>query len=153
MKAKFLQLIPALFLLCTLHASVALPKSDDSVRNVTLLLNGKTIRTEQLLGVSRGIISLHQNTTSSNDRQVIPFYVYLRRDGMIVDAQAYAHNHAVSQYEIAEVLKAARAGDELIIDPASQNDKHARRSIIVRSNQIVPPFNWYFNWTGKKDNC
>lgn len=146
-------MIPAVFLLCALHATVALPKPGDSVRSIALLLNGKTIDTGQLSGVSRGIISLSANTNSSDKGQVIPFYIYLRRGGKIVDAQAYAHNYAVSHYEIAEVLKSARAGDELIIDPANQNDKTARRTIIVNSTQVVPQYNWLFGWNGKKDNC
>nr|WP_295935085.1 hypothetical protein [uncultured Dyadobacter sp.] len=153
MQNKFLQIIPAVVLLCALHASVALPKADDSVRSIALLLNGKTIDTRQLSGVSRGVISLSVNSKSSDKGQVIPFYIYLRRDGKIVDAQAYAHNYAVSHYDIAEVLKSARAGDELIIDPANQNDKTARRTIIVNNTQVVPQFNWLNGWIGKKDNC
>ncbi len=85
---------------------------------------------------------------------LVPFYAYLMRDGKIVDANAFARHNAVTEIEISAILKTARYGDQMIIDPAGDNAAKNRRVIVVRQNRYMPQFNW---WSGlnvqRKDGC
>ncbi|MCF0073297.1 hypothetical protein LZD49_22655 [Dyadobacter sp. CY261] len=153
MKTKTLKIIFAVTLFCSLQASVALPHPTDSFDSNPLLLNGNVIGTAEFARVTRGVITLAKSDPASKQRTLVPFLIYLKRDGKIVNGSAYAHNHAVMRYEIAEVLKSAQAGDQLIIDPSEPNKVIGRQVITIKSTQIVPQFEWFFGLNKKKDNC
>ncbi|WP_426293123.1 hypothetical protein ACN9ML_27710 [Dyadobacter endophyticus] len=153
MHFKAIKIIPAMVLFCSLQASVALPKSAGPAHSNPVLLNGKVVTIEQLTYVTRGVLTLMKGDPASERKTNIPFLIYLRRGGKIVDAQADAHNHAVMYYEIAEILKSAQAGDQLVIDPVEPGDKAAQKVITIKSTQIVPQFNWFYGLNKKKDNC
>ncbi len=150
MNIKAIKIILAMILFCSLQASVALPKPADSAIISPLHLNGKVVTIEQLTYVTRGVLTLMKG--ASERKTNVPFLIYLRRGGKIVDAHADAHNHAVMYYEIAEILKSAQAGDQLVIDPVD-DDKAAQTVITIKNTQIVPQFNWFYGLNKKKDNC
>jgi len=153
MNIKAIRIIPAVILLCSLQASVALPKSSDPADNNPLLINGKVVTTEQFAYVTRGVLSLVKADPASDKPMPVPFLIYLRRAGKIVDAEAYAHNHAVMYYEVAEILKFAQAGDQLVIDPVGSAEKAAQKVITIKNSQIVPQFQWFYVLNPKKDKC
>lgn len=144
MKTPVIQIVAACVLLSA--ASVALPKNPERRANA-LLLNGQEISTEQLTRVTRGIISM--GTAGAP----VPFLIYTRRSGKIVDAEADAHNHPVTYYEISEILKTAKAGDEIVIDPVGNTNAAGRKVIIVNGTQVIPQFQWFNMPKLKKDNC
>lgn len=153
MNLKAIKIIPAMILLCSLQASVALPKPAEPTNNNPLLVNGRVVTTEQFAHVTRGKLTLVKSDAASEKQTPIPFLIYLRRGGRIVEAEAYAHNHAVMYYEVSEILKSAQAGDQLVIDPVKQEDKGAKKVITIKNTQIVPQFNWFYVFRQKKDNC
>jgi hypothetical protein len=108
---------------------------------------------EQLAWAARGVLAVVKRDAASTQSTRVPFYIYLKRDGKIVDANAYAHNHSVMQYELAEVLRSARAGDQIVIDPAVKSDAVGRSIITVKTTQLVPHFDWSYGLKQKKDGC
>ncbi len=120
----------------------------------TLMLNGKVTDETTLSSVTTGKLSLVALHAGTGESQLIPFYAYVIREGKIVDADAFAHNHAVTEIEISAILKTARYGDQMIIDPAGENTARNRKVIVVRQNRYIPKFDW---WPGqnalRKDGC
>ncbi|GGM79722.1 hypothetical protein GCM10010967_09350 [Dyadobacter beijingensis] len=152
MKTRTLKITLALTLLCTLQASVALPETIAAFTS-SLLLNGHAISTEAFGQVTRGTISLARDNAGSGGKTLVAFYIYLKRNGRIVDAEAYGHNHAVLRYELSEVLRLAEAGDQLVIDPLGPGNGDDRRVLTIKKTQIVPQFEWFYGMKKKKDNC
>jgi len=150
MNFKAIKIIPAMILLCSLQASVAFPEPTE---NNPLLINGKVVTAEQFAYVTRGKLTLVKGNPASEKQTPVPFLIYLKRGGKIVDAEAYAHNHAVMYYEVAEILKSAQAGDQLVIDPVDSANKTAQKVMTIKNSQIVPQFNWLYVLKPKKDNC
>lgn len=153
MQIKAIKIIPALVLHLSLQASVALPQPADLPDSNPLLINGTVFTTEQFAYVTRGVLTLAKGNTASERQTPVPFRIYLRRDGKIVNAQAYAHNHAVLRYEISEILESAEAGDQLVIDPAGPENKVAQKVITIKRTQIVPQIRWFYGLNEKKDKC
>lgn len=153
MRISFSKILYCLFLLGTLNASVALPGPPETVNCNPLLLNGASVTMDQLGWATRGILSIVKNKLNATQNTRIPFYIYLKRDGKIMDANADAHNRPVLQYELAEILRSARAGDQIVIDPAVKTDAAGRSVITVKSTQLGPQFDWSYGLKLKKDGC
>ncbi|SEI43954.1 hypothetical protein SAMN05216327_101582 [Dyadobacter sp. SG02] len=153
MDFKTIKIIAAMILLCSLQASVAFPEPAGPTDNNPLMLNGKAVTTEQFAYVTRGKLTLTAADPVSEKQTLVPFLIYLKRGGKIVDSEAYAHNHAVMYYEVADILKFAQAGDQLVIDPVGSDNKAARKMFTIKNSQIVPQFNWFYVLKPKKDNC
>lgn len=147
MHFQTVKFISAMILLYSLQSSVALPKSA-CITNSPLLLNGHVMNTSQFAHVTRGVLTVVRGDAASG--QPVPFLIYLKRNGKIVDADAYAHNFAVLRYEIAEILESAQAGDQLVIDPVWPGNAADRKIITIKGTQILPRFQWL---NQKKDNC
>ncbi|MHA4742324.1 hypothetical protein [Dyadobacter sp. MSC1_007] len=153
MRTSIPKILYCLFMLGTLNASVALPQPPETVNGNPLLLNGAVVTMEQLAWAARGVLAVVKRDAASTQSTRVPFYIYLKRDGKIVDANAYAHNHSVMQYELAEVLRSARAGDQIVIDPVVKSDAVGRSIITVKTTQLVPHFDWSYGLKQKKDGC
>jgi len=150
MNFKTIKIIPAMALLYSLHSSVALPKSAD---DNTLLINGQVITTEQFAHVTRGTLTLAKSNAVSGRKAAVPFLIYLKRGGMIVNPESHGHNFFVWSSEIRDILEFAEAGDELVIDPVKPQNASARKVIIVKKTQIIPRFQWFYVLRPEKDNC
>ena len=139
----------------TLPVSLALPSDlEGNFHSNPLLLNGHPVEYKLLSSVNRGMITLVKGNPESSDAARVPFLIYLKRAGKIVNPDSHAHNHAVMQYEMAEILRYAKAGDEIVIDPASKEDAVARRIIPVTYLQVGPQFQWFYGMgMSKKDGC
>lgn len=136
-----------------LAVSEALPESGtDSFHYNPLLLNGKSMNIEKFSLVSKGVLSMITQNPKSEGREKIPFLIYLMRAEKIVDARSYAYRHPVMSVELSEILKSAKVGDRLVIEPADNDTKSGRSVLTVKSDQPLPRFNWFYGLI-KKDGC
>jgi hypothetical protein len=150
----FLRIFPALALALSLSASVALPREVTEKKDYnSVLVNGLPAEMGELSSINRGLISLVKGNPNAMVKNNVLFRVYLKRDGKMIDADSYAQHYAMLQYQIADILKFAKAGDEIIIDPADKNDPTGRRVIRVMPIQLVPQFNWFFTGIKKGGGC
>src|SRR5690606_12188510 len=105
-------------LLYSLQTSVGLPKSAVTTDRNSLLVNGKVVTDEQFAHITHGTLTLAKGNADASPKTAVPFLIYLKRGGMIVNPESHAHNFAVWNCEIRDILEFAEAGDQLIIDPA-----------------------------------
>jgi hypothetical protein len=133
--------------LLSFSVSSGLPKND--ARTTSLLLNGKKTSADLFSWVTKGKLSI-----GADAGEAVPFYIYLMREGKIVDGVASAHNHAVREFEMAEILKLAKDGDQIIVDPAGQRNNADRKTIVVKQKRFAPDL---YMWLGlskpKNDGC
>jgi hypothetical protein len=103
-------------------------KAYDNFFNNPLLLDGKALDYNTFSLQSKGVLTLIKGVTDSGKAVQIKFHVYLRRDGSIVKLPG--DDGSKTQYwsiEISEILKSAKKGDLLIIEPANDEDGRATR--------------------------
>ncbi|MCE6992377.1 hypothetical protein [Dyadobacter sp. CY323] len=155
MKSKLFHMFPALLMVLSLPVSLALPSDlEGNFHSNPLLLNGHTVEYKLLSAVNRGMITLVKGNPESADATRVPFLIYLKRAGKIVNPDSHAHNYAVMQYEMAEILRYAKVGDDIVIDPASKEDAVGRRIIPVTKPQLGPQFKWFYGMSlFKNDGC
>lgn len=96
-----------------------------------LALNGKPLDYTQFGGFSKGLLCVVKGKPEIMDPETIPFHIYLRRDGMIINEGKSSSTREVFRIEISEVLKLAKPGDHLIIEPVRKADRQAKRIIKV----------------------
>lgn len=65
------------------------------------------------------------------DAEKIPFHIYLRRKGVVINEGKSSSTQEVFRIEISDVLKLAMPGDHLIIEPVLKADRQAKRIIKV----------------------
>ncbi|MCE7065677.1 hypothetical protein [Dyadobacter sp. CY326] len=153
MKNKIWKFIPALTLIFSLPPSVALPKENlDGFFVSPLVLNGRSVSPAELATARGGKLSLVKGNPGNNKISKVPFLIYLTRNGKIVNGNAYAHNNPVVESDIYELLKPAKAGDQMTIEPVNKSDQIERRIITVQSSQLTPQFIW-FRFNKKNDGC
>ena len=153
MNFKAIKIIPAMLLLYALQASVALPKSADTPNENALLINGRVVTTEQFAYVTRGTLTIAKGSSVSDQKTTVPYLIYLKRDGRIVNPESHAHNFAVWSSEIHDILEFAEAGDQLVIDLVKPHNAAARKVLTIKKTQVVPRFQWFYVFRQKKDNC
>ncbi|MCF0060984.1 hypothetical protein MUK70_17240 [Dyadobacter chenwenxiniae] len=153
MKSNLWKIVAVLTVFFSLPPSVALPNETlDGFYWNPVLLNGRSVSPAELAAARGGKLSLVKLDPKSSRVTKVPFLIYLKRGGKIVDGNAYAHKNPVLEGDIYEVLKAARSGDQLIIDPVNNENQIGRRVITVQSSQLTPQFRW-FGFTKKGDGC
>lgn len=130
---------------------VALPDSTSVAASAgRVFLNNEEIHSTRLSARLTGTVRLAGMVSGKSS--FLPFYIYLRRNGKIVDAESYTHNHAVTEIELVRILKSAKTGDELIIDPEKAEQAN-RRAFIITDVASVPQFEWFYTGLKKKDGC
>lgn len=154
MKNKQISFLLSAVLILTLTVSNSFPRnSEKEFYSNPYILDGKSVNFENLSTLPKGRLSIVKLDPVSDLKVKIPFHAYIRREGKIIDAQAYAHNHAVTEVEISEVLRVAKPGDELVIDPVRKVNGIGQRSIILKQKIQVPQFQWFFIGNKDKDRC
>lgn len=154
MKNKQAALLLLSVLMLTLTVSNSFPKhSGGEFYTNPYLLNGKSVDFEKLSSINMGKLRIMKANIESNQKTAIPFYAYIRRNGKIINADSYAHNHAVSEVEISEVIKSSRPGDELVIDPVTKSNGVGQRSVILKEKLLVPHFQWFDIGNKSKKDC
>lgn len=153
MKNITLNLLLVLVFTLTLAVSEALPaNTTESFYYNPLILNGKSMNIEKFSVAAKGVLNMIGENSGSGQLEKIPFFIYLTRAGKIVNANACNRTHPVMSVEISEVLKSAKAGDQLIIDPVNKSAKAGRRVLTVKGYLPAPQFNWFYGLI-KNDKC
>jgi hypothetical protein len=141
-------------LLLTLSVSQSFPqKTTDDFYCNPLLLNGKMMDAGQLSAVTQGRLTMVKGEPSASNGKRVAFFIYLRRGGQIVDARAPGHISEVTEIELFTILKSARVGDQLVIEPADQKDKSARRTLTVQQTQLLPQIPWLLGVVKNGTGC
>jgi hypothetical protein len=146
---KLLPLFLAIVWTVTFSLSEAFPKTESFYAYP--LLNEKPMNLTNVSAASTGVLTLIKENPVSGRREKVPYLIYLRRAGKTINADSYAHNQAVTSIDVAEIVRSAQPGDELVIDPTMTTDKAGMRIIIIKN--AVPVFHWFPTSTKDKDNC
>ena len=153
MKSVILKFFVSMSLIFTLSVSEALPENAvDNFYLNPLLLNGKSVDFSIFSMVNTGMISLAGNPDSESKTK-IPFYISIKRSGKIVEAYSNIHHHAVLEVNMAEILKYAQVGDQIVIDPAEMKGQIGRKIIAVKPEQFWPIFDWSYGLNKSKGGC
>lgn len=149
-------LIMTIVFMLTLSVSLSFPHNsgDEFFRN-PLLLNDKVVDPTAFSTASIGKLSMVKGDPESGRKIKVPFYAYIKRSGFIIDGGTYARNRALTEVDITQLLKFAKAGDQLVIDPANKNDEIGRRVITVHQAQLAPiQMKWLYGVIKQKnDGC
>lgn len=93
-----------------------------------ILLNGKALDYNTFSLQSQGVLTLIKGVGNTTKIVRIPFHVYLRRNGTILKLHGDdASKPKYLELEILTILKYAKPGDVLIIEPANEEDWQAKR--------------------------
>lgn len=141
-----------LIYLLAVSVSDALPKSKTG-NSISLVLNGKVTEPENFFYTTNGRLTLVDINSKSGAKTELPFFAYLRRDGKIVDVNAYAHNFSIRSIELADILGSAQVGDDIVIEPANKANISDRKIIFVRYSQLFPIFQWFPFLNKNKGGC
>lgn len=98
----------------------------------SLVLNDNPLDYNLFTIYSRGKLAVVSGDPTSEEATPVPFRIYLRRNGMIIQKGASDPNRQQCEIEVSTVLALALPGDELVIDPARQADSSARRIIPLK---------------------
>jgi hypothetical protein len=104
--------------------------SQNNFASNPLFLNGQAMDINKFSLESKGILSLVIVKDKSETRQAtpIPFYVSIRRNGKILDAQEMPFlNKEIFEINLADIFAFGKQGDMLIIVPAKAEDWKAKR--------------------------
>ena len=156
MKNKILSYAFALVLMLSISVSNAFPKNySDNSHYYPLLLNGKVADIKVFSWMTRGKLSLGVGNPETGSKSQIPFYAYIMRAGRIIDSESFSHNLAVTEIELAEILKSALDGDQIFVDPVGKYEEAGRRVIVVKQKQLMFNFDWWLGRSTKKnkDGC
>lgn len=148
---KLLPLFIAAAWTVVISVSEGFPKAETDSFYSHTLLNEKPMNLATVSAASTGVLTLIKENPVSGKSEKVPFLIYLRRAGKIINGDSYAHNHAVTAIDIAEIVRSAQPGDELVIDPTATTDKVGKRIIIIKNP--VPVFQWFPLSNKGKDNC
>lgn len=95
-----------------------------------LLLDGMAFDYNVFTSESRGELKLIKGDPETGKVIEIPFYLHLRRNGTIVPHPC-GEGVRFSKIEISAILKVAKNGDELIVEPVNQEDWPAKRILRI----------------------
>jgi hypothetical protein len=94
-----------------------------------LVLNGKSLDYQTFWKGSKGLLALVKGNPNSADATRVPFKIYLKHEGQVVNKGLSSDSRELYEVEVAHVLALARFGDELVIEPAQKSDVKAKRVI------------------------
>ncbi|WP_147277084.1 hypothetical protein [Runella aurantiaca] len=94
-----------------------------------LVLNGKPLDYQTFWKGSKGLLALVKGNPNSADSPRVPFKIYLKHEGQVVNKGLSSDTRELYEVEVAHILALARFGDQLIIEPARESDAKAKRVI------------------------
>jgi hypothetical protein len=112
-----------------------------------LLVDNQWLNPALLSTVSRGSLTVVSTDPANETRERIPFRVYLKRDGDIVENGVHRADQPVTEIDLKDVLVVARPGDWLVIEPIRTDNRVPRHTLLVKS-----PVNLWIVSLGR-DNC
>lgn len=95
-----------------------------------LTVNGQPFNYDTFPVNSWGVLALVEGDPASKHAKPMPFRVYLRRAGTVVRRGASDETREVYSVQLAEVLSAARLGDELVVEPAGPSANPRAKRVI-----------------------
>ncbi len=127
---------------------------EDNFYGNPLVLNGKSLDYSTFWKGSKGILALVKGNPNSTASSKVPFKIYLKHEGQVVNKGLSSDTRELYEVEVANILALASFGDELIIEPARKSDIQAKRIIklskIDLMYMILGPL---FVKNGSKDGC
>ncbi len=96
-----------------------------------LILNDKPLNYTRFNIFSKGIMAVIKDHSIFTKAEKVPFLIYLRRDGELINQGASSSVRQVFSVEISDVLKLSQPGDHLIIEPARKADQKAKRILKI----------------------
>ena len=93
-----------------------------------LMLDGKPLDYNVFSLESEGELTLIKGAAITGNTTKVPFYAYLRRDGnkVIIPGKERPDPKQI-KIEISEILRHAKPGDQLVIEPIKKEDGPAKR--------------------------
>ncbi len=132
----------------------ASPNKTDNNPRTALMLNGKVTDENALASANAGLLNLVTLQDEADEPERIPFYIRLIRVNKALNTSEFAHFNMITEIELSTILKYARDGDKIIIDPAEKNSTTTRKVITVRQNQYLPQWiRWIWPNEDRKDGC
>jgi hypothetical protein len=95
-----------------------------------ILLEGVWINDIGFALQSKGELKLVKGDPKTGQVVEIPFYLHLRRNGMLI-IHPCGEGVIFTKTEISTILKIAKSGDELIVEPVHKEDWPAKRIIKI----------------------
>jgi hypothetical protein len=111
-----------------------------------LLVNGLQLNYAAFSIDSWGVLVMVSGDPEAPSDYEMPFRIYLKRGAEVIDSGDSAPSKDVTKVEVSKVLKLAKIGDQLIIEPADPTLIKARRVITLRKN-------YTFFLSAKGDGC
>lgn len=95
----------------------------------SLILNGKLLNEDTFWKGSKGKLALVKGNPSSKNSCKVPFRIYLKHEGKVVNNGQSSDTREQYEVEVAPILELALPGDELVIESAQKGDSQAKRVI------------------------
>ena len=113
-----------------------------------LIIHGSSLDYDRFSIKTLGMFSVCKSKPLSKELIALPFKVYLRRNGKII--QDFP-NEGPYQIEISRILEKSKAGDQLIVEPIEKKDWKAKRILNIFANPLKPAESLVFDIFNK--NC
>ena len=94
-----------------------------------LVLNGKPLDYQTFWKGSKGVLALVKGNPNSSTPLKVPFRIYLKHEGQVVNKGLSSDSRELYEVEIAHILALAQFGDQLIVEPVRKSDANAKRII------------------------
>lgn len=144
MKKSMMHLLAALSVVLAFSTTHTFSKGGENYfYGNPLVLNGSPLNYQTFWKGSKGVLALVKGDPNSADSPKVPFHIYLKHEGQIVNKGLSSDTRELYEVEVAHVLALAHFGDELVIEPALKSDAKAKRVIklakIDLMNMILGP--------------
>ena len=108
-----------------------------------ILINGMPFYGSEITRDARGTLAVVDGDAISSHAKKVPFRAFLKRGDVVINHRVYADSSRTvssrteSVVEVSQVLAGARAGDKLIIESGSLNQKKVQRVINVAGYTMI----------------
>ncbi|MFN8346330.1 MAG: hypothetical protein U0X91_15110 [Spirosomataceae bacterium] len=130
MKKTTKHLLAVLIAVLSLTAGNTFSKSgEEYFYGNPLVLNGKPLDYMTFWKGSKGVLALVKGNPNSSTPLKVPFRIYLKHDGQVVNKGLSSDTRELYEVEIAHILALAQFGDQLVVEPVRRSDANAKRII------------------------
>lgn len=138
MKNSMKHLLATLSVVLAFTTTNTFAKGDEkNLNSNSLVLNGKPLNYQTFGKDTRGILAMVKGNPNSADSPKIPFRIYLKHEGKIINNGQSSETRELNEVEVASILALARFGDELIIEPTRKTDAKDKRVIYLIKMDIM----------------
>jgi|GEM_PF-3014979 len=109
------------------------------------VLNGQLLSSGTVSYTANGKLELVGGNPTLADSPRLPYRIYLQRNGTVLNEGASCPDRTVTEIELSTVLKLARPGDELMIEPVRPQDVRGKRLL-----KVVRHYDWMLR---SLENC